>query len=436
MSYDKLIDDPDFDQDIKLATRHEKTKLIITASIGNFLEVFDFTVYSFFADVIGQVFFKADDPMVSRMVSVSVFGSGFLMRPLGSIIIGIYADLHGRKAALLITIALMALGSGVIGFAPPYSAIGIGAPLLIVIGRLLQGFSAGGEIGAATTLLMESAARRERGFFVCWQFAGQGLSLTCGALFGAILFHYLSEQQLMSWGWRVPFIFSLLIIPVGLYMRAHVDETYSGTDRKAVARPWYPIAEIVNKQFLQFLLTVLMIMPITLLIYIVLFYMPAYLKQVTAVSPTFAYSISAGMGVVMIVFAFVGGIVCDHIPRRKFLAIAILVTAFISSFVMFQMVDSMMIFIVALMVCVAGLGMLMPIQALMSMEVFPRHIRATAMSVSYSAGVMIFGGTAQMIITKLMLVSGNHPMAPFWYLGIMLVVAVFAYAFFHEARHV
>lgn len=436
MDHNGRADNSEVDYNTGLTTRREKVKLIAAAGVGNFLEIFDFTVYSFFAGVIGQVFFKVDDPMVSLMISVSVFGVGFLMRPLGSIMIGSYADRHGRKAAMLITIALMALGSVLIGFAPPYSAIGIAAPVLIVAGRLLQGFSAGGEIGAATTLLMESAMRSERGFFVSWQFVGQGLSSMCGALFGAALFYFLSEQQLLNWGWRVPFIFSLLIIPVGLYIRAHIRETYAGSDHQPGVKVMHPTREIVTGHFSQFVLAIFLIMPGTLLVYILMFYMPTYLKQITAVAPALAYLISAGTSIVMIVFAFFGGAVCDRLAHRKWFAIAVLVVAFISSFIVFRSAGNITVFIMALMVSIAALGTLMTIQSMMVMEAFPRNARATAMSVTYSVGVTVFGGTAQMVVTKLLAISGGNPMAPFWYLGTMLVVATFAYALFREARYV
>jgi len=419
-----------------LASRREKTKFIMAAGIGNFLEIFDFTVYSFFAVVIGQVFFKADDPMVSLMISVSVFGVGFLMRPLGSIMIGSYADRYGRKSAMLVTIALMALGSAMIAFAPPYSAIGWLAPLLIVVGRLLQGFSAGGEIGAATTLLMESAPHQERGFFVSWQFIGQGLSSMCGALFGAVLTYSLTAEQLMAWGWRVPFVFSLLIIPVGLYIRAHIKETYAGETPAAHKKTRHPLAQIFNSHFMQFARAVLMVMPVTLLVYIMVFYMPSYLKQVSPVAPSLAYAISAMISVILIVFAFVGGFICDRIAKRKQFAIMIILASLAFAYLVFTGVENIVFFVLALMVCVALLGMLMTTQALLIMEAFPRSVRATAMSVSYSVGVTVFGGTAQIIITKLMSVSGGNPMAPFWYIGPMLLLSVFAYAFFDEKRYV
>ncbi|RCL01532.1 MAG: proline/betaine transporter [Candidatus Tokpelaia sp. JSC085] len=417
-------------------TSREKTKLIVAASLGNFLEFFDFTVYSFFAEVIGQIFFKNDDPMVSLMFSATVFGVGFLMRPFGSIMIGTYADRHGRKAAMLITIAIMAFGSAMIGFAPPYSSIGMTAPVLIVIGRLLQGFSAGGEIGAATTLLMESAPHSQRGLFISWQFVGQGLSSMCGALFGAVLSYMLSEEQLLTWGWRVPFFFSLLIIPVGLYIRSHVGETYSGENHSITSKAFSPVIKIIREDFSQFVLATLMIMPVTLLIYIMVFYMPTYLKQTTDVMSSYAYFLSAGMSIMTVISALLGGVICDRIPQRKPFAILILFITLVSSFIVFYMASVIVIFVIALMVCVAALGMLMTVQALLVTEAFPRGVRATAISVSYSLGVTVFGGTAQMVVVKLMAASGSHPMSPFWYLGTMLILGILAYALFREVRYV
>ena len=252
----ELVNTPDNDAgNVVLTPVGSKTKLIVAAGVGNFLEIFDFTVYSFFAGIIGHVFFNSEDKLISLLISVSVFGVGFVMRPLGSIIIGAYADRHGRKDAMLLTIVLMAVGSALIAFAPPYSAIGIFAPLLIVMGRLCQGFSAGGEIGAATTLLMESAERNKRGFFVSWQFFGQGLSTLCGSLLAALLMTRLSNEAMESWGWRVPFILSLLIIPVGLYIRAHINETHKAPPVEA--HTIHPFKELISQHAKQMIAGIL-----------------------------------------------------------------------------------------------------------------------------------------------------------------------------------
>ena len=415
-----------------LKTRKDKTKLIVAAGVGNFLEIFDFTVYSFFAGIIAQVFFQAEDYLTSLLISVSVFGVGFVMRPLGSIMIGAYADRHGRKAAMLLTILLMALGSALIGFAPPASAIGIFAPLLIVLGRLLQGFSAGGEIGAATTLLMESAERHQRGFFVSWQFIGQGLSSLTGSLMAAGLLATLSHEDMLSWGWRVPFIFSLIIIPVGLYIRSQINETYEGESHKDSA---HPFAILIDKHLQQMLLGILYILPVTALMYILIFFMPNYLKTVTTMEDSHAFLVSSYASVVMIAFSVISGFLCDKLERRKSVALIILGIAFIATFFEFYFVATPAIFFTFHTIGIACLGLLMTFSVLMIMEAFERSIRATATGVIYAFGVTIFGGTAQLIVTWLLKISDKNIMAPFWYLGTALAIGFIAASCFHEKRH-
>ncbi|MGU3576784.1 MFS transporter [Brucellaceae bacterium C25G] len=423
-------------EQIGLKTRAEKTKLIAAAGVGNFLEIFDFTVYSFFAAVIGRVFFPSDDPLISLLIAVSVFGVGFVMRPLGSIIIGTYADRKGRKSAMLLTIILMAAGSAIIGFAPPYDTIGWAAPILIVLGRLLQGFSAGGEIGAATTLLMESAAKNERGFFVSWQFIGQGLSGVCGALFGAGLTYFLSDEALHSWGWRVPFIFALLIIPVGLYIRTHINETFIGAEQDKTTDTTNPVKELVTTHFRQFFIAIFMVMPMTLLMYIMVFYMPIYLKEITAMDATMSYMISAATSIIMIIFSLLAGLACDRVSRRKPLALSIIVISLISSWLSFELVAQFWPFFISLLITIAALGALLTTGLLIIMEAFPRTVRASATAMTYGIGVTIFGGTAQIVVTWLLEITNKNPMAPFWYLGGMLVVALIAYALFKEERYI
>ncbi len=167
------------------ATRARQRRAVVAASLGNALELFDFTVFSFFAGLIGKLFFPVEGEYGPLLLALATFGIGFVMRPVGSVVIGNYADRAGRKPALTLTIGLMSLGTAIIGLAPTYAQIGIAAPLLVVTGRLLQGFSAGGEIGAATSFLMESGTRSNRGFMVSWQMAGQGASALAGALCGA-----------------------------------------------------------------------------------------------------------------------------------------------------------------------------------------------------------------------------------------------------------
>lgn len=418
-----------------LKTRRDKIKLIAAAGVGNFLEIFDFTVYSFFAAVIADVFFPTEDKLVGLLFSVSVFGVGFLMRPLGSIMIGSYADKHGRKAAMLLTILLMAIGSILIGFAPTPGMVGIAAPFFIVIGRLLQGFSAGGETGAATTLLMESASREQRGFFVSWQFIGQALSSLSGSLLAALLMSILTTEQLNSWGWRVPFILALLVIPVGLYIRAHINETLDTENIDTDDQDPHPFVALFSRYLSQTFFGILCVLPVTALMYILIFFMPNYLQNVTDLSKSDTFLVSSYASVIMLIFAMFSGFLCDKLERRKKAALITLLIAFLSSGFAFHFVIQTGLFLFFYTIAIACLGIVITMTILMIMEAFPKKMRATATAVIYAFSVSIFGGTAQVIVTYLLKISDKNIMAPFWYLGTAILIGAIAVFFFREDRH-
>ena len=199
-------------------------RLIFAATIGNIFEWFDFVVYGFFAVTLSEVFFPAGNPAVSLLVTFGAFGLAYFVRPVGAIVIGGYTDRAGRKAGLLLSIALMMIGTTLMVVTPSYATIGVAAPIIITISRLLQGFSVGGEFGSAVSFLSEHAGGR-RGFSASWQFATGGLITVLASLFGVTLTSLLSHDQLVSWGWRIPYIFGMLIGPAGLYVRAKVVET-------------------------------------------------------------------------------------------------------------------------------------------------------------------------------------------------------------------
>src|SRR3569833_1774608 len=194
-------------------SRRNSWRAVIAASIGNALEWFDLVVYGFFAVVIAKLFFPAGNDTVSLLLTLGTFGVSCFMRPLGAIVIGAYADRAGRMAVFSLSILLMMGGTLIIAILPTYRSIGIAAPVILVIARLMQGFSAGGEFGSATAFLAEHVPGR-RGFFASWQVASQGLTTLLAAGFGVALTGNLTPDQMASWGWRVPFFFGLLIGPV------------------------------------------------------------------------------------------------------------------------------------------------------------------------------------------------------------------------------
>lgn len=212
-------------------------RLIVATSIGNALEFYDLVVYGYFASTLSKLFFPTTDKTVSLLLTLGTFALSYLARPVGAFVLGSYSDRKGRKASLTLSIAMMTLGTGMVALMPGYATIGVLAPIGIFASRLLQGFSAGGEFGSSTAFLTEHAPARS-GFMASWQFASQGASVLVASAFGAVLTSTLTPAQLEGWGWRIPFLFGLLIGPVGWYIRRHVDETPSSNARNDPLRPF------------------------------------------------------------------------------------------------------------------------------------------------------------------------------------------------------
>jgi MHS family proline/betaine transporter-like MFS transporter len=219
--------------------------VIVAATIGNVLEWFDFLVYGFFAVTIAEVFFPTGNPTVSLLITFGTFGLAYLMRPLGAIIVGTYTDRAGRKAGLTLSIGLMLIGTTLMVVTPGFATIGLAAPIIITVARLLQGFSVGGEFGSAVTFLVEHAGER-RGYSASWQWATIGMTSIIASLFGLVLTSQLSHQQLVDWGWRVPYVFGLLVGPAGLYIRSRMAETPEFLN--AEKPQGMPISELLRRQ--------------------------------------------------------------------------------------------------------------------------------------------------------------------------------------------
>src|ERR1043166_1713475 len=214
------------------------SRVIIAATIGNVLEWFDFLVYGYFAVTIAEVFFPTHDPAVSLLVTFGASGLSYLVRPLGALAVGAYTDRHGRKAGLTLSIAMMMIGTTLMVVTPGYATIGLAAPVIITLARLLQGFSVGAEFGSAVAFLVEHGSER-KGYSASWQWASTGIISVIVALFGVVLTTTLTHDQLVNWGWRVPYVFGLLVGPAGLYIRSQMTETpqFLGTKPKPPPLP-------------------------------------------------------------------------------------------------------------------------------------------------------------------------------------------------------
>src|SRR5260370_23074020 len=217
--------------------REGKIWSVIRVSSGNFLEMYDFMVFGYYATAIGNAFFPSGNPFLSLMLSLMTFGAGFLMRPLGAIVLGAYTDKHGRRAGLILTLSLMSVGIVSIAFVPGYATIGMLAPLLVLTGRLLQGFSAGMELGGFSVYLSEIATPGHKGFYVSWQSASQQVAVMFAALLGVILSSILPPQKMMLWGWRVPLLLGCVILPFLFRLSRSLQETLCFLRRNTNPKP-------------------------------------------------------------------------------------------------------------------------------------------------------------------------------------------------------
>src|SRR3981081_564756 len=261
------------------ADRRDKIWSVIRVSSGNFLEMYDFMVFGYYASAIGKAFFPSGSEFASLMLSLMTFGVGFLMRPLGAIVLGAYTDHHGRRAGLVLTLSLMSVGILSIAVVQGYETIGLLAPLLVVVGRLLQGFSAGMELGGVSVYLSEIATPGHKGFYVSWQSGSQQVAVMFAALVGVVLNSFLPPEKMSAWGWRIPLLLGCAIIPFLFILRRSLAETDEFTARKH--KPG--VSEIFRSLTTSWRIVLTGMMLVTMTT--VSFYM------ITAYTPTFANSV-------------------------------------------------------------------------------------------------------------------------------------------------
>src|SRR5262249_588815 len=248
---------------------------IVPLSVGNFLEMYDFMVFGYYASAIGRAFFPNQSEYASLMLSLMTFGTGYLMRPLGAMVLGAYIDRHGRRKGLLLTLSLMAIGTLSIGMMPGYETIGLLAPLLVVAGRLVQGLSAGVEVGGVSVYLAEIATPGHKGFFVSWQSASQQVAVMFAAFLGLVLSTALRPEQMVGWGWRVPLLIGSMLIPFLLLLRRSLTET-----DEFKAKKHHPDAHEVWRTVLSnwrlMILGMMLTTTTTVTFYLITAYMPTY----------------------------------------------------------------------------------------------------------------------------------------------------------------
>lgn len=396
--------------------RKASYKDVIAVVLGAAVEFFDFSAYATFAIMIGNAFFPSSSPYMSLILSVSVFGVGFIFRPLGAILIGTYADRVGRKPAMLLTMIFMTIGTGGIVILPGYETIGIAAPILLVLIRMMQGLAWGGEAGPATTFIMEAAPEGKRAFYASWQIVAQGIAGITAGIIGYMLTVMLTPQQLGSWGWRIPFAFGLIILPVALYLRRNLKETFTTEDNQAAKSTGSLLTELTKNYRGLVLLGIFILSGSTITQYF-LNYMTTYALNVLHFASGTAMVSSILIGVCVIVFSLVGGWMADRFGRKTTIIAPriIMLLLLLPGLEMINTYRSDVVFfsiiaVFAALQCISGAGVLVVL-----CENFPKYIRSTGFSIAYAFGITLFGGTAQIIFSWLINATGN-PVSPGYYL--------------------
>lgn len=392
-------------------------KVIFAASFGNALEFFDFGIYNFFVIYISVLFFPpSSDSNLALLLAFATFGVSFFMRPLGGILIGAYADRHGRKPAMILTISLMSLGTAMIGFAPTYASAGYWGTVTLVAARLIQGVAAGGEVGASMSLLVESAPPNRRGFYSSWSLATQGIATVVGGVtalaLSAVLPVLSGEPNAMAeWGWRIPFFIGVALAPLGCWLRLGLE-----SDRPPVSRAHEPPAQL-RRHSRAVVLGVMLTIGATVATYISMYYLGTYAVKYLGMPQAYGYAAMLLAGLVTFGGSLLVGHWCDRYGRLPLIRgsrIAILIVA-LPAFWWLSAAPhpAVLLLIVAILVGLTTLGSVPTM--LMISELFPQRIRALGFALVYSLGVAIFGGFAQYIASQSIALSGSL-LAPAVYL--------------------
>lgn len=295
-----------------------KIATVLRVTSGNFLEMFDFFLFGFYASYISKTFFPAGSEFASLMLTFMTFGAGFLMRPLGAIFLGAYVDSIGRRKGLIVTLGIMATGTILIAFVPGYETIGLAAPLLVLVGRLLQGFSAGVELGGVSVYLAEMATPGRKGFYVSWQSGSQQVAVMFAAAIGYALNNMLAPAAMSDWGWRVPFFIGCAIVPFLFYIRRSLEETQEFQQRKH--RPaMREVFASLTRNWRIVLLGMLMVGMTTISFYTITVYTPTFGKAVLKLSETDSLIVTFCTALSNLFWLPIMGALSDRIGRKPLL---------------------------------------------------------------------------------------------------------------------
>jgi metabolite-proton symporter len=397
------------------AERREKIWDVVRVSSGNFLEMYDFFVYGYFAIYIAKAFFPTGNAYTSLMLSLGTFAAGFLMRPLGGLILGSYIDRKGRRTGLILTLGLMAIGTFTIAFTPGYNTIGLLAPLLVLGGRLIQGFSAGVELGGVSVYLAEIATPGHRGFYCAWQSASQQVAVIFASLLGVLVNTLIPAEQMAAWGWRIPILIGCLIIPLILILRRQLKETEAFDAQKH--HPTAPeVLRIIGDNWTVVVEGVLLSSLTTTTFYLITAYTPTFGKNVLHFADVDSLIVTLCVGFSNLFWLPVGGSISDRVGRRPMLlvipSLAILTAYPAMSWLVSNPSFGHLLIVQLWFSFIFGTynGAMIPFLT----EMMPPLVRTAGFSLAFSFATAIFGGMTPAVCTYLIHVTDNPAMPGAW----------------------
>ncbi len=391
-------------------------KLIALVSSANFMEMFDFMVFGFYSTWIARTFFPAANEFASMMLVFATFGAGFLMRPIGAIVLGAYIDRRGRRAGLTLALSLMTLGTLSIACMPGFERVGVLAPLVVLAGRLLQGFSAGAEVGGTSVYLAEIATPGHKGFFVSWQSASQQMAVVFASFIGLTLSRLLSPAEMGAWGWRIPFFIGCLIIPCVFLIRNHLEESPAFVARTRKPPTLREVVVSMGRSWRVVALGTMLVMMTTVSFYLITVYTPTYGNSVLKLTPGESLTVSFCVGLSNFILLPVMGALSDRIGRRPQLiacTVLALLTGYPALWWLAQAPGFERLLGVELWLALVYAGYNGAMIVYLT-EVMPADVRTAGFSLAYSLATAIFGGLTPAICTWLIHATGDKAVPGAW----------------------
>ena len=410
-------------------------KAVAAVVLGNALEFYDFTIYAFFAKPIGEAFFPSQNAVDSLLASLALFGIGYVMRPIGGVLIGAFADRAGRKPAMLITIALMAVGMLMLACTPGVATWGRTAQVIVIAGRLIQGLALGGEVGPSTAYLLEAAPQEKRGFVASWQIASQGCAAFVAGVVASALTFLIGDHAMSDWGWRIMFLLGIGVVPVGLVIRSHLPETAGAEKDSSTSGSLFAVVSRLVRDHGRLLLLTFLVVAASTVSNSIGTNMPVYASSTLGLTETVSTAVPIALGLASILFPLLGGWLADRVGRRPVMIWprAVIVVLAVPAFywLAHDATPTAVYTVTFLLSALSSINAAAVIVAIP--EALPRNVRSAGLSIVYALSVSIFGGSTNYAVNKLIAISGDK-LSPAYYLVVFSIVGTIAAFLMRETR--